>query len=270
MQVFLCWSGAASHAIAKAMATFLGDVVQEVQPFLSSENIGKGGRWRSEIGQRLADCNFGILCLTKDNLESRWILFEAGALSKNITEGRVTALLGGINPTDVEEPLSQFQHTGIEADEILKLLKTINGLLPEQRRLTEERLKRAFDKYWSDLDQKLTEALKPKPGAREPVPTRDPTSMIAETLELVRELKRGSDVSTLLAAYAIPSNLGSGYTVSPLLGDAQNLGALAGIISNPTRELPTGLLGPTLAGSVVVTPKSPKAPSAPVIKPLKT
>jgi hypothetical protein len=68
MQVFLCWSGPVSHAIAEALHTFLGDTIQELKPFLSSENIRKGDRWRVEISQQLADCNFGILCLTKDNL----------------------------------------------------------------------------------------------------------------------------------------------------------------------------------------------------------
>lgn len=42
MQAFLCWSGAASHAITHALHGFLGDVVQDLKPFLSSESIRKG------------------------------------------------------------------------------------------------------------------------------------------------------------------------------------------------------------------------------------
>jgi hypothetical protein len=102
MQIFLCWSGKASLAIAQAMHTFLGDTIQELKPFLSSEDIRKGGRWNNEIGLRLAECNFGILCMTKENLDARWILFEAGALSK-LPTSHVTAILAGIQSTDVRE-----------------------------------------------------------------------------------------------------------------------------------------------------------------------
>jgi len=47
MQVFLCWSGAASHQIAQVLHDFLGDVIQDLKPFLSSDS---GGRARSGSG----------------------------------------------------------------------------------------------------------------------------------------------------------------------------------------------------------------------------
>jgi hypothetical protein len=49
MQVFLCWSGAASHPIAHALHGFLGDVIQDLEPFLSSEGFRRGRRLESEI-----------------------------------------------------------------------------------------------------------------------------------------------------------------------------------------------------------------------------
>ena len=189
MQVFLCWSGDASHKIAGALRDFLGDVIQEIKPFLSSESIRKGQRWSAEIGKQLKDSNYGIVCLTNDNLDARWILFESGALSKNIAESRVTALLTGIQPTDVVEPLSQFQQTRADRDDILKLIKELNELLPEERRLAADRLTRAFDSYWSGFEAKPTEAMKSS-SAKAPVPTRDTGDMVSELLELVRELKR--------------------------------------------------------------------------------
>jgi len=45
MQVFLCGSGAAGHPIAPALHGFLGDVIQDREPFLSSERIRQGRRW---------------------------------------------------------------------------------------------------------------------------------------------------------------------------------------------------------------------------------
>jgi hypothetical protein len=59
--------------IAQALHSFLRDVIQDLEPFRSSESIRKGQRWESEIGKRLAETNYGIVCLTKDNLTALWI-----------------------------------------------------------------------------------------------------------------------------------------------------------------------------------------------------
>jgi len=66
-------------------------------------------RWSIELSKELEAASFGILCLTPDNLNSAWLLFEAGALTKH-AEGRACCLLfGGLRPADVSGPLSQFR-----------------------------------------------------------------------------------------------------------------------------------------------------------------
>jgi hypothetical protein len=190
MQVFLCWSGTASHKIAEALHGFLGDVIQDLKPFLSSENIRKGQRWSAEIGNQLKDTNYGIVCLTKDNLDERWIMFESGALSKNIAESRVTSLLAAIQPTDVIEPLSQFQQTRTDREDVLKLMKDLNELLPDGRRLGADRLARSFDSFWSGFEAKLLEAMASSRATTPKAPERPTGDMVSELLELVRELKR--------------------------------------------------------------------------------
>ena len=188
MQVFICWSGTASHNVAKALMTFLEDTIQEVKPFLSSESIQKGGHWLNEISGQLSASNFGVLCLTKENLNSRWLLFEAGALSKDAAEGRVSALLIGVESSAVESPLSQFQNTRTDRNEVFKLLQSINSKLPESNRRSETKLARAFDKFWPDLEKALTEAASLKAVAA--APARDGDSIMKEVLELLRGLTR--------------------------------------------------------------------------------
>ncbi|MGH9930385.1 MAG: TIR domain-containing protein [Pyrinomonadaceae bacterium] len=78
MKVFISWSAERSLAIAKALHDWLPRVIQAVQPWLSETDIGKGTRWEQEIGVELAQTRFGILCLTPENLDARWINFEAG------------------------------------------------------------------------------------------------------------------------------------------------------------------------------------------------
>ncbi len=55
--------------------------MQAVEPWMSTE-IEKGKRWADEIMSGLEQAPIGILCLTQDNLDSKWLHFEAGALAK--------------------------------------------------------------------------------------------------------------------------------------------------------------------------------------------
>jgi hypothetical protein len=78
-----------------------------------------------ELAKALEGAELGILCLTKENLSSPWILFEAGALSKSMSEGRVVPLLVDLQPTDLDGPLSQFQAITATKEGIRRLLKVI-------------------------------------------------------------------------------------------------------------------------------------------------
>ena len=67
------------------------------------------GLWDRILSSALEESNFGIVCLTARNLESRWLDFEAGALSKDATQARVVSLLYGLTNNDLGLPLSPHQ-----------------------------------------------------------------------------------------------------------------------------------------------------------------
>ena len=99
MKIFLSWSGPQSRAIAEALNDWLRRVIQAVKPFYSPD-IEKGAKWSNEIDAALEGTSFGIICLTPDNLNSPWIHFEAGALSK--TPGAlIWTFLCGLTAADV-------------------------------------------------------------------------------------------------------------------------------------------------------------------------
>ena len=85
MKVFLSWSGDVSQQITREVHDWLPMILQNIKPYMTPADIEKGARWGSEITQELGTCDFGIVCLTKGNLTSQWIAFEAGALSKAVT-----------------------------------------------------------------------------------------------------------------------------------------------------------------------------------------
>ncbi len=93
MKVFISWSGKRSNALAVALKGWLPLILQYVKPWVSEKDISAGDRWARAIAGELETSNFGILCVTPENLRSEWILFEAGALSKSMLDAKVIPLL---------------------------------------------------------------------------------------------------------------------------------------------------------------------------------
>ena len=88
-KIFISWSGPLSQKLGEALRNWLPSALQFVKPYFSPEDIEKGAKWNSEISKELETSNIGIICLTRDNTEKPWILFEAGALSKSLEKSRV-------------------------------------------------------------------------------------------------------------------------------------------------------------------------------------
>jgi hypothetical protein len=188
MLVFISWSGPRSKFIAEALESWLAQVIQAVEPWIS-QDIKKGLRWGPEIADRLERSKVGIICLTKSNLDSKWIHYEAGALSKT-DDAYVCTLLLGIKPSDVEQPLAQFQHTTTEKEDIYQLLSTINLAVGKsgEKALTEVVLRKVFDTYWQDLDAAFKEAAALQETT--PSPSRPTDEILQEVLEILRNQER--------------------------------------------------------------------------------
>ena len=191
MKVFLSWSGDLSHKVACAFREWLPSVIQAVQPYVSSEDIDKGTRWSTDIAKELAESSYGLICVTRENLNAPWIHFESGALSKSIDKANVTPFLFEVKRSEVHGPLLQFQSCIFEKDDVLKLLRSINARLKEGEVLREDSLKKAFEVWWPHLES----VLKALPSARvdsETTTKKGPKQpeILEELLELVRNQQR--------------------------------------------------------------------------------
>lgn len=85
----------------------------------------------------------GILCVTKENLEAPWLLFEAGALAKSMQDGRVIPLRLDVEPSDITGPLQQFHSEKVDSAGVKKLLVSLNGSWATP--IAEEVLQNVFD-----------------------------------------------------------------------------------------------------------------------------
>lgn len=126
MKVFISWSGSRSKELANALRKWLPMVLQYAEPWVSDKDISAGERWAQAIAGELEASNFGIICVTPENLNSEWILFEAGALSKSMLDGKVIPLLFDLEQSDLSGPLSQFQAQKVDHSGFLEIVRAIN------------------------------------------------------------------------------------------------------------------------------------------------
>ncbi|WP_337170191.1 toll/interleukin-1 receptor domain-containing protein [Gemmatimonas aurantiaca] len=187
MKVFISWSGDRSKAIAELLRGWLPAVLQAVKPYYSPDDIAKGTRWSGEIAKELDASRVGLICLTSDNLAAPWIMFEAGALSKNLDRSRVCPLLFGVEPTDISGPLVQFQAAKFSRLEMERVVRMMNGELGDQA-LVANVLDSVFEMWWPKLEASIsTELAKPQTSAPDSRSERD---LLEEVLVLTRSMSR--------------------------------------------------------------------------------
>lgn len=179
MKVFISWSGERSEALAKALREWFPLVLHYVDPWLSKSDIQAGERWSVEIAKELEACNFGIICITKENINAPWILFEAGALAKSMQDGRVIPLLLDVDFKEITGPLAQFQAKKVENSGVKELVLSLNKTAVTP--VPENQVERLFAALWSDLEKQI--AAIPKSSA--------PTKHSRPQGEILEELVSG-------------------------------------------------------------------------------
>jgi hypothetical protein len=184
--VFISWSGDLSKTLADAIQRWLPSALQFVKPYFTPD-VDKGARWANEISKELADSAFGIIVLTPENFRSPWINFEAGAISRMLDQAKVCPIVFGMEPTDVEWPLAQFQATRFVKEDIHRLFKTINAAAGD-RKLAESVADGVFVKWWPDLESEVKAILESAAQARAPAKVRSERQLVEEILSLVRSM----------------------------------------------------------------------------------
>lgn len=190
MELFISWSGEQSESIAEALKNWLPSVLQALEPWLSSADIDAGSRWHQELDNRLSSINFGIICITPDNQNAKWLQYEAGALSKAVDQSRVVPYVYGLQKVDIEGPLSHFQSVEADKEGTLKLVQSLNKALGHniKRPISDDQLLSIFNKWWPDLEEVLKSVPESNLSAKEV--RRDTPEMIREVVENTRSIAR--------------------------------------------------------------------------------
>ena len=215
MKVFVSWSGETSRGVAELLRKWLPAIIQSTQVFFSPEDIDKGANWDSVIRDELNSSSYGIVCLTPQNVDAPWINFEAGAIA-NTLDSRVSALMIGINPSDISGPLVRYQATCIEKEDFFKLIKGINA--STESPIDNSVLLTSFEAAWPQLYGGLREFeknTKPRRGAKRDEP--NPQELILQTVRSISNKIRSPE--KLLPPAYITSILG-GFNNLPNVGSA--------------------------------------------------
>jgi hypothetical protein len=104
------------------------------------------------------------ICLTPENLDSLWLLFEAGALSKKLGKARVCTYLLDLKNSRVPRPLGMFQHTVIGEEETRSLLEAINNA--QSQPIEKNTLDKSFRALWPELRDKLRHVPPPEKASK--------------------------------------------------------------------------------------------------------
>jgi len=193
MNVFISWSGTRSKTLAVYLHEWIKTVVQRTEPWMSERDIEAGQRWNEQLASKLKETDFGIICLTPENLTAPWLLFEAGALAKALNNARVIPLLFDLDKVDLTFPLAQFQAVESNREGFFSLASAVNSALPEGS-LDKTHLNNIFNGLWPDMENNI-QKLNKSAVDPSPVTLRSDRDVLEDVLTSIRALQQNSNIS---------------------------------------------------------------------------
>jgi len=195
MKVFISWSGERSQLLAQSLHKWLPLVLHYATPWLSQADIAAGERWAQAVAKELESSNFGIICVTPENLGSPWVLFEAGALAKSMQGTKVIPLLFNLEASDISGPLAQFQAKKVDKSGIAEVINSVNQ--SAEQAIPEDRAKQLFAALWPEFLKMLESIPNEAPTAKH---TRPHHEILEELVTGVRGLDaRFRDIENAVA-----------------------------------------------------------------------
>ena len=188
MKVFISWSGERSRQVGELLDGWLKCVIQAINAWRSDRDIDRGSLWFTQITNQLQETSIGIVCITQENKNNPWILFETGALAKGLSSSRVCTFLIDLQPSDIKDPLAQFNHTRPVMEEVRGLVRTLNSIL-ENQSLPDKILDQVFETYWPQFQREFKSIIENTPEQNN-VEVRTENEILAEILDKTRSMDR--------------------------------------------------------------------------------
>jgi len=155
MNIFISWSGDRSNRAALGLKSLLEAIFQRAVEVFISEYISPGENWVRRIQEELKCSQIGIVCLTQDNFQTPWLLFEAGAVAVALGSDPVLVPYAVDDLPDEADrsPLTMLQRARADHDGTYRLIHKINQVRKDPE--DAQNLQRYFEKWWPDLEATL-------------------------------------------------------------------------------------------------------------------
>jgi hypothetical protein len=151
--IFLSWSGERALHMALLLRASIPHIIQAAEIWCSDEDVLAGTFWDNEIRTKLKAANFAIICVTRENIGSPWMNYEAGAIAERL-DGRVVPWMLDVAPTALQSsPLSRLQTCSADLAGTQKLMAAVNRTMAAP--LDTPRLTDAVSNFWPKLEAPL-------------------------------------------------------------------------------------------------------------------
>jgi hypothetical protein len=206
MQVFISWSAEPSRPIARALRNWLPLVIQRVEPWMSEEEIRSGRRWEDAVATGLDQSHFGLICVTRSNQHNPWLLFEAGAIAKQLNVAQVVPICIDLAPSDITGPLAGYQAVTLDHDGMNRLVRDINVACESP--MPPQNVDAVFERMWPDLDRAVTAAklsTQTQDSSAGEKSGRTEDEMLSELIDRVRGMERVLSVEVMSRLRRLPT-----------------------------------------------------------------
>ena len=185
MRVFISWSGETSHKVADILYEWLRMIkIPTLEPYISDE-MEKGEVWFVELRNALKSADCGILCVTEENADAPWLLFEAGALLTAKRRSFVSPFLFHVSPSRLSAPLTHLQSTVFAKSNVKGLIRKLNRSCGKYG-LSKSDFDNMFENMYPALEQEILKI--PVPDSQRAEPRQQRKSELPENIfQLLRE-----------------------------------------------------------------------------------
>lgn len=212
------------------MKQWVGQVFQSAVVFVSEEDISAGTNWSERIKMELANTNIGIICVTPENQDAKWINFEMGALSKAVDGDNtrvIPTLIGFDNLGQLGQPASSFNMTMLDHQGLRSIAKSLNEVIDPEMKREETKLASVVDVWWGQFEDDFAAAIAIDPKTTTNV--QDESQMIREILGTVRELQKHGGVinSVQNFMYSTPASSRHDFALTGGMTKADAIGVIS-------------------------------------------
>jgi len=110
-----------------------------------------------ELDKELVECDVAVLLVSRSNLNAPWMLFEAGAIGREMDRAQVIPIGIDLEPSDMGNPLNVFQGTRLTKEGLVHVIAAIHSRAGGA--LSEDECRELVDPIWDQLNESVTEAI---------------------------------------------------------------------------------------------------------------